>query len=84
MPDQNRVATGASATATAPQRARTQQEPRCRCGVPMHPDHLEKHRGQRAERYTCPRRRWWNFFLHPHGWMEPRDPKTHGHQHHTA
>jgi hypothetical protein len=47
--------------------------PHCRCGTPMHPDHLEQHRGKLLERYSCPRRRWWNFMLHPHSWMEPRE-----------
>jgi len=46
----------------------------------MHPDHVEKHRGLLLERYSCPRRAWWNFFLHPHSWMQPRDPVTHHHE----
>jgi len=45
----------------------------CRCGHPLHPDHLEKHRGIMLERYSCPQRRWWNAFWHPHAWMEPRE-----------
>lgn len=45
----------------------------CRCGTPMHPNHLEKHRGMMLERYSCPNRRWWNAFWHPYTWMEPRD-----------
>ena len=45
----------------------------CGCGHPMHPDHLEKRRGVMLERYSCPRRRWWNHLAHPHAWMEPRD-----------
>ena len=52
-------------------------EPQCRCGHPMHPDHVEKHRGQLMERYSCPRRRWWNAWRHRHAWMEPRDTRTH-------
>jgi hypothetical protein len=54
--------------------------PHCRCGTPMHPEHVEKHRGLLLERYSCPRRAWWNFFLHPHSWMQPRDPITHHHE----
>lgn len=45
----------------------------CRCGTPMHPDHVEMHHGKRLERYSCPRRRWWNAMWHPHAWMEPRE-----------
>ena len=45
----------------------------CRCGTPMHPDHLEEHRGMELERYSCPNRRWWNAFWHPYSWMEPRE-----------
>ena len=75
MPDQKRAA-GAAA---APQRAASALEPHCRCGLPMHPDHVEEHRGERAERYTCPRRRWWNFWRHHHAWMKPRDANTHRH-----
>ncbi|HSU14912.1 hypothetical protein [Longimicrobium sp.] len=53
--------------------------PHCHCGHPMHPEHVEKRRGLMLERYCCPRRRWWNFMLHPHVWMQPRDPVTHHH-----
>lgn len=53
--------------------------PHCNCGTPMHPDHIEMHRGTLLERYACPRRRWWNFPMHPHSWMTPRDPVTHHH-----
>jgi hypothetical protein len=45
----------------------------CRCGTPMHPEHLETHRGQKVERYRCPNRKWWNGFWHPYAWMEPRE-----------
>jgi len=45
----------------------------CRCGHPMHPDHLEKRRGVMMERYSCPQRRWWNALHHPHAWMAPRE-----------
>ena len=45
----------------------------CRCGTPMHPDHVETHNRQRMERYSCPKRRWWNGMWHPHAWMEPRE-----------
>jgi hypothetical protein len=45
----------------------------CGCGHPMHPDHLEERRGVMLERYTCPRRRWWNAWHHPHAWMAPRE-----------
>ena len=45
----------------------------CACGTPLHPDHVEKHRGLMLERYSCPRRRWWNATWHPHTWMEPRE-----------
>jgi hypothetical protein len=45
----------------------------CSCATPLHPDHLEKRRGVMVERYTCPRRRWWNAWMHPHAWMEPRE-----------
>jgi hypothetical protein len=45
----------------------------CRCGRPMHPDHLEKRRGVMMERYSCPVERWWNTMLHPHAWMAPRE-----------
>jgi hypothetical protein len=47
--------------------------PHCRCGTPMHPEHVEKHGGKTLERYCCPRRRWWNGMLHPHSYMEPRE-----------
>ena len=45
----------------------------CNCTHPLHPDHLEKRRGVMMERYTCPRRRWWNAWHHPHAWMAPRE-----------
>lgn len=45
----------------------------CRCGHPLHPDHIEMHRGLKLERYSCPQRRWWNALWHPHAWMEPRE-----------
>jgi hypothetical protein len=45
----------------------------CGCAHPMHPDHLEKRRGIMMERYSCPRRRWWNHLAHPHAWMAPRE-----------
>lgn len=45
----------------------------CRCGHPMHPDHLEHRHGMLLERYACPRRRWWNALWHPRAWLEPRD-----------
>jgi hypothetical protein len=45
----------------------------CGCGHPLHPDHLEKRRGVMMERYTCPKRRWWNHLAHPHAWLAPRD-----------
>ena len=45
----------------------------CRCGHPMHPDHLEEHHGMMLERYACPRRRWWNALWHPRAWLEPRE-----------
>jgi hypothetical protein len=45
----------------------------CRCGRPMHPDHLEKRRGVMMERYSCPVERWWNTWMHPHAWMAPRE-----------
>jgi len=45
----------------------------CRCGHPLHPDHIEMHRGMKLERYSCPKRRWWNAYWHPHAWMEPRE-----------
>ncbi|HKP76173.1 MAG TPA: hypothetical protein VJT67_11565 [Longimicrobiaceae bacterium] len=44
----------------------------CRCGHPLHPDHIEMHRGMKLERYSCPKLRWWNGHWHPHAWMEPR------------
>jgi hypothetical protein len=45
----------------------------CRCGHPLHPVRLEKHRGMMLERYSCPQRRWWNHLLHPNAWVTPRD-----------
>lgn len=62
-------------TSAKPQRAQPPHAPHllyCTCGTPMHPDHLEKHRGLMLERYGCPNRRWWNAMWHPHAWMEPR------------
>jgi hypothetical protein len=47
--------------------------PVCRCGHPMHPIRREKHQGNPMERFACPRRRWWNFYLHPYVWEAPRD-----------
>jgi hypothetical protein len=47
--------------------------PVCRCGHPTHPDRLESRRGVMMERYSCPRRRWWNPWLHPNLWLTPRD-----------
>lgn len=47
--------------------------PHCRCGTPLHPDHVEKHGGKMLERYDCPNRRWWNSMFHTRAWMEPRD-----------
>jgi len=63
-----------AATARAPHAPHPHHTPYCRCGSPQHPDHVEKHRGRLLERYSCPNRRWWNALLHPHAWMEPRDP----------
>ena len=45
----------------------------CGCGHPMHPDHVEKRRGIMLERYSCPQRRWWNAWHHPHAWAVPRE-----------
>jgi hypothetical protein len=45
----------------------------CGCTHPMHPDHVEKRRGVMMERYSCPKRRWWNAWHHPHAWMAPRE-----------
>ncbi|HEV7588839.1 MAG TPA: hypothetical protein VGO40_12055 [Longimicrobium sp.] len=45
----------------------------CGCTHPMHPEHVEKRRGVMMERYSCPKRRWWNAWHHPHTWMAPRD-----------
>jgi hypothetical protein len=45
----------------------------CRCGYPLHPDHIEQRHGKTMERYSCPERRWWNYWLHPHAWMGPRE-----------
>lgn len=45
----------------------------CGCGHPMHPDHVEKRHGMMLERYSCPQRRWWNAWHHPHAWAVPRE-----------
>jgi hypothetical protein len=63
----------ATVTPQAPQPPHPHHTPYCHCGTPLHPDHVEKHRGQLLERYSCPNRRWWNALWHPHAWMEPRD-----------
>jgi hypothetical protein len=65
-------------TAAGAAKAREIREPHshqlyCHCGHPLHPDHIEQHRGMTLERYSCPQRRWWNHLWHPHAWMEPRE-----------
>jgi hypothetical protein len=45
----------------------------CRCGHPMHPEHMEERHGMKMERYHCPQRRWWNGWMHPHAWMAARE-----------
>jgi hypothetical protein len=46
--------------------------PMCRCSHPMHPHKVELRRGVKMERFTCPRRRWWNQWFHPNAWQAPR------------
>ncbi|HYJ79625.1 MAG TPA: hypothetical protein VEW03_08505 [Longimicrobiaceae bacterium] len=48
--------------------------PVCRCGTPMHPHKVHQSAGGPLERYACPKRRWWNCFLHPYAWLDPRGP----------
>jgi hypothetical protein len=74
------VATGPSPISTKPPvmsaqppHERMPHIPHCRCGTPLHPEHLEKHRGVMLERYDCPNHRWWNSMFHTQTWMEPRD-----------
>ena len=46
--------------------------PVCRCGHPTHPSGIEKRRGILMERFECPKHRWWNAFMHPVVWQDPR------------
>ncbi|HEX5868998.1 MAG TPA: hypothetical protein VFY65_01210 [Longimicrobium sp.] len=46
--------------------------PVCRCSHPMHPHRVELRRGVKLERFSCPKRRWWNMWRHPHVWQPPR------------
>ncbi|HET7459833.1 MAG TPA: hypothetical protein VFJ82_01245 [Longimicrobium sp.] len=74
MANDDSPATGVRQTAAAGSRHPAPATlPHCRCGTPLHPDHVEMHRGKLLERYSCPRRRWWNHLWHPHAWMEPRE-----------
>ena len=65
-------AAAVAAAAAAAHRA-TEDTPHCKCGHPLHPDRPMKHRGVMMERYSCPRRRWWNGWWHPRAWMAARE-----------
>jgi hypothetical protein len=66
--DAGSVAAAVAAGAHRP----TEDTPHCRCTHPLHPDRKKTHKGAMMERYSCPLRRWWNFWKHPRVWMPAR------------
>ncbi|HEU4561424.1 MAG TPA: hypothetical protein VFS20_26460 [Longimicrobium sp.] len=56
----------------SPHRGSAEDTPHCRCTHPLHPDRRQVQQGVPMERYSCPLRRWWNFWKHPRVWMPAR------------
>ncbi len=69
-------ATAAGGSSAAGAHRATEDTPHCRCTHPLHPDRTKTHNGVLMERYTCPLRRWWNFWKHLRVWMPAREGVT--------